>query len=225
MVAYKETAEEQLLRMIEGPQPGSSSTPGEAPADPPPSRTDKWAGVRGQLSDWLRRLSPSRTRPRGRDPLIWNLQLASRVLWVILAALGAYVVVDLVLIQPSYQLPRSGSGAASTPAGPAAARAPLKPLADYIGVVVQRDPFTGLLPGVAQQAPPPTTERRMEQMVASLKLVGIDRGPNPAALVENTEQNRTLIVNVGDDLNGMKVKKISAEGVLLTYEGEEYLLR
>ncbi|MBI3322542.1 MAG: hypothetical protein HYZ94_02560 [Candidatus Omnitrophica bacterium] len=222
MVAYKETAEEQLLRMIEGPQTGSPSSAGGEPSEPP-SRPEKWGGIGALAAGWIQRLSPSRIRPRGRDPLIWNLQLASRVLWVILAVLGAYVVVDLVLIQPTYQLSRTeGPGAA---AGPVEARAPLKPLADYIGVVVQRDPFTGLLPGMAQQAPPPTTEKRLEQLVAGFALVGIDRGPRPAALIENTAEGRTLIVNVGDELNGMKVKQIDAEGVLLTYQGEEYLLR
>ncbi len=225
MVAYKETAEEQLLRMIEGPQPGSPST--ASPGSPEPPRAPRGSPLTGfsqQVSGWLQRLSPSRARPRGRDPLIWNLQLASRVLWVILAVLGAYVVVDLVLIQPTYQLNRSG-GPGGSASGPVSARTPLKPLADYIGAVIQRDPFTGLLPGMAQQASPPTTQRRLEEMAAGYVLVGIDRGPNPTALVENTEQKRTLIINVGDDIGGMKVKKITSEGVLLNYEGEEYLLR
>ncbi len=226
MVAYKETAEEQLLKMIEGPQAGSSSASGHASGEAPaPPRPDRWGRIRDSLFDSLQRFHPARTRPRGRDPLIWNLQLASRVLWMVLAALGAYVVVDLVLIQPAYQLGRSSTGIPGAPAGPVTPRAPLKPLADYIGVVARRNPFTGLLPGLAQQASPLTLERRLDQMVAGLTLVGIDRGPKPAALVENTEQNRTFIVNVGDEINGMKVKKISAEGVLLGYEGEEYLLR
>ena len=45
------------------------------------------------------------------------------------------------------------------------------------------------------------------------------------ALIEHAAQQKTYVVRVGDEINGMVVKKISSEGVLLTYEGKEILVQ
>jgi hypothetical protein len=82
--------------------------------------------------------------------------------------------------------------------------------------------------GMASQTPkaaPVTIKRRLDEMVQGLVVVGIDRGPNPAALIEDQQTGRTTVIRVGDTVRDAKVKKIDGDGVLLTYEGEEHLLR
>ncbi|MBI3011177.1 MAG: hypothetical protein HYY58_01615, partial [Candidatus Omnitrophica bacterium] len=211
MVAFKETAEEHLLRMIEGPRG----------ADPPGKPTP--ASVLSQLKDRAQGLMarlwglvvPARRGRYGTDTFLWNLRLASRLLWVVLAGLGTYVVLDLLVIQPK---PRPGRilaiGNATTasevsPANPADS---LQPLADYLASVTQYNPFTGAAQG--RQAAPviKTTKRRLEELASGLMVVGIDRGPNPVALIEHSAQQRTYTVKVGDEINGMIVKEISSEG-------------
>lgn len=172
-----------------------------------------------------RRLVPPRQQT---DAFLWNLRLAHRILWVVLAMIGAYVVVDLVFVQPKPPVVRRPSPA--IPADGQSAGQPvegsqkLRPLSEYIGAVMQRNPFTGAIAGIA----PPrgkTAKHRLEELAGGLTIVGIDRGPNPVALVEDATQQRTYVVKVGDDINGMHVTQITAEGVVLSYEGEEFTLR
>ena len=230
MVAYKETAEEQLLRMIEGPHTPPPSSPEPAPSAirrpgmPLGPLKELWGDLKNRIRQVVHAL---RGKETANDPLLWNLQLAGRFLWLLLAVLGIYVVLDLVVMQPANRVAstinasRPGPSAA---APPMMAENPLKPLADYIGVVVARDPFTGAVPGTTS-SPIKNSDRHLEEMAKGLVLVGIDRGPKPAALVEDTEKQKTFVVNAGDDVNGMRVKEINSEGVVLTYEGEEYVLR
>lgn len=232
MVAYKETTEEQLLRLIEGPEGARTARP--VPAAQAPTVGEGSPGPRASgnpfdgLKGWVRQmLITERARTQG-DPFLWNLRLASRILWVVLAALGAYVVINLVLLQPSFKLSGIATPVGQQPNGSASSestvQSPLRPLAEYVGAVVQRDPFTGNIPELLQPAVK-TAQKRLEEMVNHLVVVGVDRGPKPTALVEDTQQGRTLVLNAGDEIRGMRVKKITSEGVLLTYEGEEFLLR
>ncbi len=222
MVVFKETAEEQLLRMIEG-----SSPPGQAPKAPPlGSPLSPWARIKGRFARWASR-GPKRASA---DPFLSNLQTASLLLWLILAGLGIYLGVDLVWIRPVFKpAPVSQSPPGSQLAQDASSeirKNPLKTLSEYMAAVVHRNPF--ITPGsmvLPQQQAVQSAQARLEEMVKDLVIVGIDRGPNPVALVESTKENRTFILNTGDEIHGMKVKGITAEGVLLTYEGQEVLLR
>ena len=231
MVAYKETAEEQLLRMIEGPRGApapSSEQAAPAMARRPGMPLGPLKELWGDLKNRFRRALVSfRGKASASDPLLWNLQLAGRFLWLLLAVLGVYVVLDLVVMQPAGRVADAISSARAGSEGAVPSvrvENPLKPLADYIGAVIARDPFTGAVPGVSS-SPVKTSEHQLEEMAKGLVLVGIDRGPRPAALVEDTEKQKTFVVNTGDQVNGMKVKEINSEGVVLSYEGEEYVLR
>ncbi len=228
MVAYKETAEEQLLKMIEGPAgpSGAGSLPPQGPSAPSSGSGFPAKPLRDLARNFRDRLRQAFSPPRGRlesgDPLLWTLRLTGRILWAVLVLLGLYVVADLVVFRPVYRWSAESSGTAAAPA--VDMENPLKPLADYLGVILMRDPFTGAVPGVPQTSVK-TSQHKLEELAKGLVLVGIDRGPHPAALVENTEQKKTVVLNVGDEIQGMKVKKITQEGVVLAYEGEEYVLR
>ncbi len=229
MVPRKETAEEQLLRMIEGGMGAGdpSPIPVPQPSDPPgpavpPSRSlrDLWEQLWNRIALTV---LPSKNRLESGDPLLMNLRIVRRVLWMLLAGLGVYMVVALARVSPDYKLSGAVHSAGDPSSHLAVPENPLKPLAEYLGAIL-RDPFTGSMPGVSTEGVK-TTKRRLEDITAGLTLVGIDRGPNPAALVESGEQHKTTVVNVGDEINGMRVKKINQDGVVLEYEGEEYVLR
>jgi len=218
MVAAKETAEEQLLRMIEGPQ-GAQTLP------PPPPRGSLvkriTATVQGFVTQLWRRVVPKR---READLVLANLRRASRVLWVFLAAVGAYVLIDLLLFQPKPRVIRptvsTTDGATVSTAAP---ETQLRPLADYMAAVEQRNPFTGS--ASLFQPLIKTARHRLEELASSLIVVGIDRGPQPEAIIEDTTQQRTHFVKVGDEINGLLIKEISPKGVIVGYEGEELLLQ
>lgn len=216
----KETPTEQLLRMIEGPQPAPGIPKTEAPA---PSRRHG-GGVQGAASAVWKRLLPGQ---REIDGFLWNLRVAQRVLWVALAGLGVYVVYDVAFGSKPHVNPRILVGTTQTP--PAlptpSAGSTIAPMANYLLSIKERNPFTGESANQEKKLDDVrTTKRQLEEMASGLVVVGIDRGPNPIALIENSAQKRTFMVKVGDDVGGMIVKRIGAEGVIVSYEGEEYIL-
>ena len=217
----KETAEERLLRMIEGPQPQmAAGTPGR--------------GGPGFFNLKLGGLGSIFTRPKplsGReDPVVRHLRLISHGLWIVLLAIGGYVV--FAMTRPQKRLPAftppSAQGPAATPASVGAD--PLNqlshPLGSYVDSVMQRNPFTGGadLPEQPVQAPVQSARERLEAITSKLTIVGIDRGTVPEALIEDTSQGRTYFVKVRDKINGLDVSDINTRGVVVRYEGEELLL-
>ncbi len=224
----KDTPAEQLLRMIEGPA-------GAASPDPRTLRSGSATLVLKQLLAGLQELPDrffSRLRPARRetDAFLWNLTMAQRLLWAVLLALGAYVAFDLIVVQPKPKLERVVATGAPEPAGGAletstsTAAGSLKPLADYLAAVQQANPFGGAAAIIAAPVEQ-SAKHRLEELAQGLVVVGIDRGANPEAIIEDTTQSRTYFVKVGDELNGMVVTEISTKGVLVSYEGEELLLR
>jgi len=185
------------------------------------------------LADALRqRLVP---RPSGRyreDPFLWNLRLANRLLWLVLLGLAAYVGSEFVEVQTDKPadppaLEARVEAAAVIPAEPVQAESPVKPLSDYLTAVMEKNPFQTSLESEAEPEAaeaPRTAGNRIQDLTRGLMVVGIDRGANPVAFVEDIDQKRTYLVGIGDTVNGMVVKEIGSEGVILSYEGEEILL-
>lgn len=219
----KETPAEQLLRMIEGPA-GAANAPH---ASATPSFKQLLAGLQELPGRLWSRLRPAR---RETDAFLWNLKMAQRLLWAVLLALGVYVAFDVIVAQPKPKLervvaigaPEPAAGSAGTSTSTAANS--LKPLAEYLAAVQQANPFGG---AAAIIAPPveQSTKHRLEELAQGLVVVGIDRSANPEAIIEDTTQKRTYFVKVGDELNGMAVKEISTKGVIVSYEGEELLVK
>lgn len=217
----KETAAEQLLRMIEAP-----AARGAAAGGPKPPGL-RLPNLREQAAEWSWRLRrafmPARLHG---DTVLWNLQIASRALWGVLGCLGLYALVALVIAPPPPRrlpvfAPPPG-GEASTPAAIAAQ----PPLSQYFSALQERNPFTGLAASVAVAVRDTKTARqRLQELAQELVVVGINRGAEPEALIEDAAQRRTVIVKPGDLIGGVKVREINAQGVLLVYEGEELLIK
>ena len=222
MVSSKETAEEQLLKMIEGPRGSRDVAPGASPRPAPrPRRTALFRHVGERV--WRALLPPRREA----DVFLWNLRLTQRVVWIALAGLGAYVVADLLVFQPARRTwrakPVPPGRQATALSGIKPESRPLKPLAEYVSTIAQHNPFTG----VSALLGLPTTQtakRRLEEMAGNFTVVGVDRGAHPIALIEQKNPQRTYMVKAGDDLGGLTVKTIGPEGVVVTYEGEELAL-
>lgn len=227
----KDTPAEQLLRMIEGPAGAASPDlrtlrSGSAT----PSLKQLLAGLQELPGRLLSRLRPAR---RETDTFLWNLKMAQRLLWAVLLALGTYVAFDLIVVQPKPKLERVVAPTAVGAPEPAAGSAgtststtanSLKPLAEYLAAVQQANPFGGAAAIIAAPVAQ-STKHRLEELAQGLVVVGIDRSANPEAIIEDTTQKRTYFVKVGDELNGMAVKEISTKGVIVSYEGEELLVK
>ncbi len=224
MVRGKETAEERLLRMIEGPQPAQAGGRGRAPFSLGSGGLGSFfSGWRG----WFNRSG----RYRREDPVLRNLRLISQGGWLVLALIGGYVIFNLIFVDVESRRPAPPKPVASGTEASGGSAKPLNqlalPLADYVSSVMQHNPFTGSSENIAKTpdaAPVQSAKDRLEAIASKFKVVGIDRGPSPEALIEDTGQNRTHFVKEGDLLNGLRVEEISARGVRVSYEGEEMLL-
>jgi hypothetical protein len=204
--------------MIEGPSPAQPKGPGGGWT---PGRVRD--GLRDSLDAVKRWARGADGRRDGGDPFLAQLQLAGRVFWGLLGALGLYLVVDVFILQPAPPRlalsPQAPAGAGSTSVDDAAAR-----VRTYRENIISRNPFR--LEAKQQEAQESqTAQNKLQELTATLVIVGINRGAVPEALVEDTETKRTHFVKVGDEINGIRIIGIDQEGVRVTYEGEETVLK
>ena len=225
MVPAKETAEEQLLRMIEGAKGPAAAKAAGMPVSFWRLMEPFWKG-----GGFFRRASG---KPQGRkdrsDVFLWQLQLTGRIFWLILAGLGAYLIVDVWVLQPtppSLLLPATSGGA---PASPGALtqtlEEQLKQSADYRSTLAARNPFRLSTGRVLETTSSQTVKSRLVELTNTLTIVGINRGKVPEALIEDSQAKRTYFVKVGDQINGMTISAIDENGVKIKYEGEEVVLK
>ena len=219
MAAAKETAEEQLLRMIEGPGPGSPKSPWQR------LTPKRWlAQLRGRGEAWWRSALPS--AQESGDVFLWRLHFAERLSWLVLTLLGVYLIVDLVLVkrQPPALIVQSVPGVrpGGASGNPALAEDQMKPLPVYQEAIVARNPFSVRAADAGEHG---VVSGSLADLTKTLSVVGINRGRIPEALIEDTVAARTYFVKVGEQVNGLTVKSIDETGVTLVHEGEETVLQ
>ena len=222
MVPAKETAEEQLLHMIEGP-----SNPGSSPQRP--GRT-AWFGqlieaFRGGAEAIRRRARSLRPRTDRSDVFLQRLRLINGILWVVLLGLGGYLVVDLVMLRPEKPTLASSSRGVTAPVPTGveveAPGATMRPLDEYQQALKRRNPFRLASGHIAQDVTKPEqAEDQFNKLISNLTVVGINRGQVPEALIEDSDARRTYFVTVGEQVNGLTVEEINVQGVLVSYDGE-----
>ena len=62
----------------------------------------------------------------------------------------------------------------------------------------------------------PVPERNWQTDAADLKLVGVDWGDHPVALIEDIQAKKTFFVKAGDQLKGFKVNEVFRDRVVLS---------
>ena len=95
----------------------------------------------------------------------------------------------------------------------------------YRQTLASRNPFRLEVERANEAPSSQTAKSRLADLTSSLTVVGINRGEVPEALIEDTQDKRTHFVKVGDQLNGITIRAIGQEGVTVTYEGEETVLK
>ena len=166
----------------------------------------------------------------GRLAIHLEIKMVNQVLLALVISSAVYLLIDFFLLKPS-QMNFLSQVATSEKVYPAFQDSQSKAAKDfsvYQQSIQKRNPFTApgsnLPPpkeGEAAAAQPASTAPAVNQMMASLKLVGISWGEEPLAMIEDSESTRTYFVKKGGEVKGMKVQAISKEKVTLTYEGQE----
>lgn len=178
-----------------------------------------WGGwFRDRLQRLRHWLVPPQSEGRQSDAFLWRLRLAERLCWVVLIALGSYLIIDLFLIQqrpPVAAVLSSGAGQESAGPSTGITTGQLKPLSEYQTALATRNPF-GLQRRLEAQGPIEPSDTGIAGLTSGLVVVGLSRGRVPEALIEDTAAQRTHVVKVGDKVNGLTVKKIDAHGVVVS---------
>ena len=223
MAAAKETAEEQLLRMIEGP---GRPSPGRGPVKGfSLSQASEQLRQRVRIF-WQWAFTPQRQET---DVLLWRLRLGERVLWLLLLGLGLYLVVDLFIVPLRPRrlgaLSSHSEKAASGNEATEAVEPRLKAVDEYRQAIAGHNPFALASRRGEQAEDADKAAADLAQQVSTLTVVGINRGRVPEVLVEDTEARRTYFLKIGDQVKGLTVKAIDQSGVLVTDGKHDVVLK
>lgn len=93
-------------------------------------------------------------------------------------------------------------------------------LKDLLGLAGKHNIFA-VEPGKAESL----LDSETAQVISSLKLVGILWSEKPQAMVEDTKSSKTFLLNDGDSLNDLRVKKIYVDKIVLSKDGKDWELR
>ena len=206
--------------MIEGP---SASPKGPMGAFSPERLLEPLRDSLDAVRRWV--TGPPGGHRDGGDPFLTQLRLAGRIGWAILAGLGLYLIVDVVILQPAPPRLTSTRPAASGESKVVPVEETGSRLQAYRQTLVARNPFRLETARVDEAPSSQTAKSKLAELTSSLTVVGINRGAVPEALIEDTQAKRTHFVKVGDQVNGITISAIEQEGVKVTYEGEEAILK
>jgi len=220
----KDTAEEQLLRVIEDGGKGKESAGGDAKGKPS-SLVERLKNVLSSIKGRLKGKSTGR-HVKGEQ---WDIRWANNLLWILLAALTIYIISDFVLFSSNAKekyvkkMPITANAESAISAAPDIMEGQLKSLNEYVGALTDRNPFTGKGRPIITETTykEPSARDKLEEMIEGLVLVGINRGANPDAVIEDSGAKQTYFVSEGDKVRDLTVKSISADSIVFEYEGEE----
>jgi len=101
-------------------------------------------------------------------------------------------------------------------------------IADYLVNIQKRNIFEPYERKATEALPALPSGSHVSVMTKNLRLAGIswlDSAESVSAMIEDTESGTTRFLKVGDKINDMTVKQIYADRVVLSYEGEELILK
>ncbi len=233
MVQHKPTPEEQLLKLIENPGAAKSAGGGSGKkaetGKPSGFRLPdfgKWASSFAYLKAGAKRQAGAQTA----EPFKLDLKFANRILIVLAISFGIYLIFDITSLKSGHAdfLNQVGTNDAVFPPAFDPAKAAPRDLEYYQEPLSQRNPF--FPPGsktAAQSVPdtasaaPATPSAPIQEIMQSIKLVGISFGDEPLAMIEDVQTGRTYFLKRGQELKGIKVQSISKEKVVVTHDGQE----
>lgn len=218
MDADNDIAEERLLRVIEK---GQARTAASAAIG-----AHKGMNPLKAIRLWFAR---NYSRPIGReiDPTLKLMRSLSSLLWFALACFGIYFAMDYISHRGQtfqsnvFRAVKSSSSAVLDQASP---QEKVLPESHYVEGLQNPNPFTGApeeLKVVEEVSRGPSASEQLAEMAKGLVIVGINRGPTPDAIIENSQEKRTFFVKAGDKVNEMTVKEIKRDTVVLSYQGQD----
>ncbi len=220
--------EKQLLSLIEDPK--AAAAQGKIKR-----KTFNWFSLdalRGRVSFLGDKIKATFT------PKKFSLELKSvnRVLLVAIVLLAVVLAFTVMRsVEKLNTIPDFGLGVARPVAGPLNTEDNIKKLMSYLDKVRARDIFRfgGIIkiqpPELVEDVPEPVAEAALtpaEELLNSLRLVGIGWTEEPDVMIENTLTKKVYFLKRGDWIDGrIQVNAIFEDRVIVSFDGKEAELR
>ena len=214
----KITPEEKLLKLIENPGKGTGDLKIRRPFN---KRAILNLFSFKQLKANFRSLGRSGEKLK---PFLLNLKFVNRFLAGVAVVMILFLVFDFIAGRPTLSNVYIYAKETQT-ASQAFKISPLQNavnLSDYQSLIDTRDVFH-FEPLKKAEATPEAMEI-IKAEAAQLKLVGIIWSKNPQAMIEDIKESKTSLVNEGDTIGKLTIKRILKDKVILSYENEEFEL-
>lgn len=201
-------------------------------AGPPTPEEKLFAVIQGAKHKPLRRpSSPSlaelAARLRGAAASL-DVPKVNQALLVLMVPLGAWCALGPFLMRPSSEQLLAHAKQQVTPFLIAPPQDGLRPAEESAQLLRSHDLFGVGEPPPPQPVAPPAppgppqmSPMQAPQLLADLRLVGIARGTEPTAMVEQISDKSTHVLRVGDAIAGFTVKAILDDRVVLDAGGQE----
>jgi len=147
-----------------------------------------------------------------------NLKVLSKVFFILSMVLLSYSIVSFIFGRPDMEK-------VYKKARPITEIRPLRrliakdrPFLHYQEMVRRRNIFSPIT--LKEDERPEVKKKEMQEILRSLKLVGISWGREPIVMIENKNEKKTYFLKKEDRIGQFKVKNILEDRVILEYNGE-----
>jgi len=208
MVTDNLTPEEKLLKIIENPEIEKRRTP---------------LGIKERVVEikavgaWFKGLHIDKNTLK-----YINLRMANKIVAVLCGFLTIFLVFDFIVAGSNLKkrLKEVITAEATPTIDEKKLSTPPINIAEVLAQTRERNIFT-FLPSKTE----PVIATDVFLVISNLKLVGVIWSDNPQAMIEDTKEQRTYLLNTGEQMGKIKIKKIFRDKVILDIEGQEKELR
>lgn len=157
----------------------------------------------------------ARSKKGLREP---NLKVLNKIFLALSILLLGYSIVDFVFARPDIKevYARDWPVKKKRPQGETMAEE--RPFLHYLEMVRRRNIFSPIK--LKEVEKPELKKQRLEEMAKNLSLVGISWGPEPLAMIEDKQGQKTYFLKKGEMINKFKIDDISKDKVTLSFEGQ-----
>jgi len=208
------TPEEKLLKIIENPQTERRKVPGGGiPRGPSP---------KGEAGAWFKKLRIDKNTIKN-----ISLKTVNKMVLALCAIFTVFFIFDFVMLGSSSakKLSRITAEAATPEVKEKKMKFQEVNLVDAITLSKRHNIFSFLPPAASSITQISTMPLEVEQAINNLKLVGIIWSNNPQAIIEDSKEQKTYLLNAGDKISILYIKKILRDRVILGKDDQEWELR
>jgi len=214
------TPEEKLLKIIENPQADRRKSSGTNMGRGTGGGPKKGPGT--GVGAWLSKIRIDKNTIRD-----LSLRTVSKMVLVLCLIFTIFFIIDFISMGSSSAKKLNKLAAEAAAPDIKVNKTAIKDvgLVEAINLAKRHNIFSFLpqTAGIPTQAS--TMPVEIEEIIKNLKLVGIIWSNNPQAIIENTKEQKTYLVNGGDKMSIMDIKRILRDKVILGKDNLEWELR